>query len=407
VNSACSAGQNRVGPAKTPVWGLAVGWLTLFVVGTDLFVVSPLLPLIAGEFGLSAASAGFSVTLFSLTYMLAAPACGALADRIGRRRVLTCGLLAFAGANLLTAASPGFAWLIASRIAAGAAAASVSPLVYAAIGEAAPAARRATWMAIAVSGLLLALSVGAPIGALLGAAEGWRQPFLLLAGFGIALAIANRTVWPADPPGAAASAADAKPLGMRLLAERLAPTVLWATALYGVYTYLGIGLSAAGFSPAQIARAISLYGVGALAGALLGGQAADRLGTRRTMLAGLVGLAGCVFALGFNLRTEWAADVVLLLASLLAQLFFPAQQASLARDFPARRATILAWNNSALFLGISLGALCGGEVVVHAGFAADTVLCAVIACAAIAAAAARPGRIAKITDDFRTRLTAR
>jgi len=45
---------------------LTVGWLTLFVVGTDLFIVSPLLPAIAAEFGLSAASAGLCATDLSL-----------------------------------------------------------------------------------------------------------------------------------------------------------------------------------------------------------------------------------------------------------------------------------------------------------------------------------------------------
>ena len=71
-------------------------------------------------------------------------------------------------------AAPDFAWLLMSRAAAGIAAAGVTPLLYAAVGETAPAARRATWMAIAVSGLLLSLSVGAPAGALIAASCGWR-----------------------------------------------------------------------------------------------------------------------------------------------------------------------------------------------------------------------------------------
>ena len=48
----------------TPLWRLACGWLTLFVVGTDLFVISPLLPSIATEFDLSATTAGLGVTVF-------------------------------------------------------------------------------------------------------------------------------------------------------------------------------------------------------------------------------------------------------------------------------------------------------------------------------------------------------
>lgn len=373
---------------------LAIGWLTLFAIGTDLFIVSPLLPFIAGEFGLSAARAGLCATAFSITYMVGAPFLGGLADRIGRRRVLTACLCGFALANLLTATAGGFAWLILSRVAAGAAAAGVTPLVYAGVGEAAPPARRATWMALAVSGLLLALSLGAPIGSLIGAAFGWRMPFAMLGGLSLLLAAGNRAAWPAGagaPPSAAPAA-----FGVAL-ALRLAPTVLWATALYGMYTYLGVGLTAAGFSPPQIARAISLYGIAALAGTLLGGHAADGIGARKTMLAGLVGLAACLSALGVNLRAEWSTDMVLMLASLLAQLFFPAQQAALARDYRQRSATVLAWNNSALFFGIALGALIGGEAMNRAGFATIGLLSAEIACAGgvVVALVRRPAPNAK------------
>ena len=43
---------------------LAIAWCTLFVVGTDLFVVSPLLPLIAAQFNLPPARPG-SASRFS------------------------------------------------------------------------------------------------------------------------------------------------------------------------------------------------------------------------------------------------------------------------------------------------------------------------------------------------------
>ena len=66
-------------------------------------------------------------------------------------------------------------------------------------------------------------------------------------------------------------------------------------------------------------------------------------------------------------------------ASTAAQLFFPAQQAGLADDFPAHRATVLAWNNSALFLGISLGSLIGGQAISHVGFTANLRISAAIA----------------------------
>src|SRR5215216_17806 len=119
------------GAGKGPFASLAVGWLTMFVIGTDLFVVSPLLPMVAADYRISAALAGLSVSVFSLTYMVSAPFFGHLADRIGRHRVLVGGLAVFAAANLATAAAESLVVLLASRIVAGSAAAAVSPSVYA------------------------------------------------------------------------------------------------------------------------------------------------------------------------------------------------------------------------------------------------------------------------------------
>jgi predicted MFS family arabinose efflux permease len=60
-------------------------------------------------------------------------------------------------------------------------------------------------------------------------------------------------------------------------------------------------------------------------------------------------------------------------------VFFPAQQAGLVSDFPTRRATVLAWNNSSLFFGIALGSLVGGQIIAHGSFAASLLICAGIA----------------------------
>src|SRR4051812_22872272 len=166
---------------NSPQIGLAVGWLTMFAVGTDLFVVSPLLPMVAGDYRISAALAGLSVTVFSLSYMVSAPFFGHLADRIGRHRVLVGGLAVFTVANLTTAAAESLVVLLASRVVAGSAAAAVSPSVYALVAGAAPPERRARWMALVVSGLLVSLALGAPIGGWAGASFGWGPIFAALA----------------------------------------------------------------------------------------------------------------------------------------------------------------------------------------------------------------------------------
>ncbi len=224
----------------------------------------------------------------------------------------------------------------------------------------------------------MALSFGAPIGLLIAVTFDWPIVFAAIGALSLLLAGANRRVW-RNLPAADRVAASGSSLKTLAVAAQLAPTVLWATALYAMYTYLGEGLSALGFSSDEIARTILFYGCGAIAGTLIGGRMADRCGPRPTCAIGLAALGSCLLLLLVALHLRMFVDWVFGLASLSAQLFFPAQQLRLANGFPSCRAAILAWNNSALFLGISLGSLIGGQAISFSGFDLDLIMAAAIA----------------------------
>jgi predicted MFS family arabinose efflux permease len=359
---------------------LATAWLTMFLVGTELFVISPLLPDIAVDFGLSTAMAGWSVAIFSITYALSAPLLGQFSDRVGRRRVLVSSLLTFAAANFITATAADWPSLLAARAFAGAAAAGISPSVYALVASAAPADRRATWLGITVSGLLVSLALGAPGGALTGGSLGWSSVFTGLACVSVIMAGLNLRAWAEESSPAEPSCPKAPPrLSVRGLMWRLASTIVWSMGVYAVYTYLGAGLTALGFSTGQVAWAILSYGCGAIAGALIGGRAADRFGVKVTTGASLAGLCVCFLLLRLAVDTGVPVEPFLGVCSVVAQLFFPAQQVGLANDFPDQRSTVLAWNNSALFLGIALGSLVGGAAVRQGNFDATLTISAGIA----------------------------
>jgi predicted MFS family arabinose efflux permease len=375
---------------------LAVAWLTMFLVGTELFVFSPLLPVLAADYHIAPALAGLSVTMFSLAYMLTAPLFGYFSDRIGRRRVLICSLLAFALANILTAGAANLPSLFAVRLFAGAAAAGVSPSIYALVGSAAPPDRRATWLGLVVSGLLVSLAIGASAGGVVGVRFGCPPVFLALAGLGLLMVWLNRWVWPCDHDGAVADldAAPRDPLVFSVLVRRLIPMVMWSTGLYGVYTYIGAGLTAVGFSTGQTTAAILLYGCGAIVGVLVGGRVTDRLGVRVTATVSFAGLCACLLLLRLAFDAGRLVEPALGVSSAVAQLFFPAQQAGLANDFPRQRAAVLAWNNSALFLGISLGSLVGGEAMALGSFGVNLIISAGISLAGcIVNAILVPGRL--------------
>ncbi|MEU6486841.1 MFS transporter [Streptomyces sp. NPDC046887] len=98
----------------------------LFLFGTETFLVSPLLPTISDDIGVSEAAAASSVTAYVLAYAVAAPFLGLLSDRFGRRRALLAGTVLFLVSNAAAALSGGLALLVVSRAVAGLAAAAAS-----------------------------------------------------------------------------------------------------------------------------------------------------------------------------------------------------------------------------------------------------------------------------------------
>ncbi|MBV8994201.1 MAG: MFS transporter, partial [Pseudonocardiales bacterium] len=268
--------SSRPERTEVGVGSLVTGFVTLMVLGTDLFVVAPLLPLIARDYTISVGTAGIAVTAFSVAYVAAAPWLGARADRLGRRRLLTIGLLCFAAANVLTGLAPTFAVLIIARVLTGAAAAAVTPSVYALTGQYAPSGRRGGWLAIVGAGLLISLATGAPIGSLTAAATNWHIVFVAIAVLAVLLAVVNRVAW---PPGAPSGGAATAPPGILTKIRAASVTALWGMSIYVLYTYLAAGLGkTAGLSPGAIAVVLVVYGVGAVLGSLGGGRLADRYG---------------------------------------------------------------------------------------------------------------------------------
>src|SRR5262245_45144432 len=180
-----------IAPAAT----LVVGRLTMFLIGTELFLLAPLLPLLVADYRVSPTLAGWCVTAFSLSYMATAPLLGFVADRMGRRPLLVCSLLVLGAADLLTAIAPSLTWLIVARTFAGAAAAGVSPSIYAFVAAAAPPNGRAAWLAFSVSGLLTSLPLGVAVSAEVGATLGWGWVFVALATLNLLFARLNCCIW--------------------------------------------------------------------------------------------------------------------------------------------------------------------------------------------------------------------
>jgi len=116
-------------------------------------------------------------------------------------------------------------------------------------------------------------------------------------------------------------------------------------------------------SPLEAGLAVAAYGSGSLVSWFVGGQTADRLGRRSTMLLSLVGSGLLALGLGFapNLR----AFIILLLGlGFLADLFQPAASA-IVTDLvpPEQRKVGFAGLRLAINLGFAAGLVVGGFLV--------------------------------------------
>jgi predicted MFS family arabinose efflux permease len=366
-------------PAEDTVPGLSAGpvalaWLTQFLVGTDLFVVAPLLPRIAASFDVSAAGTGLLVTVFSVAYVVASPFAGWLSDRWDRATVLVVALVLFSAANLGTALAPGFGVLLAARVVAGVAAAATGPTVYALVSTRARPQVRAQVLAVVGSGLLTALWVGAPAGSLLGRYVGWQAAFVILAAGTLLLALPHAFVWRARPvpaDTAPAAPADAVPPTVahqadrpatRLAISAVAVTTLWAFSVYTLYTFLAVALHTDGRST-DVTWLLAVYGVGAVVGGQVGGRIADRADAVRVTGSALALTALLEVGVALAFPVTWALACTLALFALAAYAFFPAQQRHLVDLFPGRATAVLSWNNSALFVGLSVAGAVGGQIV--------------------------------------------
>jgi DHA1 family inner membrane transport protein len=94
---------------------LAVG---AFGIGTTEFVVTGLLPQIAGTYGVSVPTAGWLATGYALGVMLGAPVMAVAGARAPRKRMLMIAMVLFTAGNLLSAAAPGFGLMLAGRVVA-------------------------------------------------------------------------------------------------------------------------------------------------------------------------------------------------------------------------------------------------------------------------------------------------
>ena len=178
-------------PARPPAYMVVVlGLLTMFgPLSLDLYL--PALPQLADDLATSASAAQLSITACLVGLALGQLVAGPLSDRLGRRRPLMVGLLAYLFASIACALAPSVEVLVALRLIQGLAGAA-GIVISRAIARDLYSGRA---LMIFFSRLLLIAGLAPVIAPILGGQLSrimdWRGIFLVLAGFGAVLLLAG------------------------------------------------------------------------------------------------------------------------------------------------------------------------------------------------------------------------
>lgn len=171
----------------------------------QLYLGIPLVPSIAGEWGVDASTAMSVLSVFGLGYAAGVLLFGALVDRVGARRVMTYGLLAAAVATLAVTLARGTASGYALRALQGLATGAFPPAAFAYVGLHVPIKRRGVVLASLTGGFLAAGGLLQVAGQAVLAVAPWRTAFLIAAGLMALASVAVRLNLRPDPirePGA-------------------------------------------------------------------------------------------------------------------------------------------------------------------------------------------------------------
>ena len=340
----------------------------MFASQAGLLVLSPILPELAHDFGVSTATAGQLRTLSGATGGITAVVLALAPRRPALRTLLSLGATLVAAGSVLSAAAPSFATLAVAQGVIGIGIGVLIAVAITASAEWTAPAERARTLAWAIAGMPAAWVTGMPVAGAV-AAVGWRLSWLALPATTAVVALVLVRLAPPDRGAAAGRrgpAAWRRPDVARFTAAELLANAAWA----GVLTYAGSLLIEGYGAP----RTLVAAGLATTAAAMLPGTF---VGRRRAAGAGIAALATLTLAQAVAVAALGAArpSTGVSLGLLAVMAFLNGWRSVVASAMgmdsaPDDRLTVMAMRAAANQFGYLLGAAAGGLALAAGGFPA-------------------------------------
>lgn len=342
---------------------LATLMFCVFSITTGEFVVGGILPRVATDLDVTVGTAGLLITAYAVGMIVGGPVLTALTAASDRKRLMQILLLIAVIGNGISALAPELPLLLAARVLTALVTSTFfAQAIVVAVSSTSPD-RAGSTVARLVSGMNLALIVGAPIGTVIGGWWGWRASFWVIATaclIGLVLLTLIIDAPTEETPRSAVT--ELRVLRRGPVVSALAVTAVGNVGVLMVFSYVAPLLTGpAGHPLGRLPALILGYGVGAMIGTFIGGALYDR--NPRLFQPLLLGLLAAVLIATWSVAyAPLPTAVAVVVIGALAFAIIPGMQARVMHSAVEAPTLSMAVNASAYQVAAACAGLLGGLI---------------------------------------------
>jgi DHA1 family multidrug resistance protein-like MFS transporter len=340
---------------------------TLLVVMLGYGMALPIMPFYIEKLGAGGRELGWLMAAYSLMQLVCAPLWGVLSDRVGRKPVLTLGVLGYAVTLLMFGLATRFWMLFVARSLSGILSSATMPTAMAYIGDSASEKERSGGMGQLGAAMGIGIVIGPLAGGLL-SAETLALPFFIGAGMAFLAFLLVIFVLPESRPPRPGG-----DQGLRLTRVALRQAVIGPAGVllllifimsFGLTSFQGItGLYVVDkfdFTTRQVGAVwVVMGGMLIVAQGALTGPLTRKFGEPPLIFAGLAG--GALGFVGMSRAVDYPTTLLALgLFTLAIALIGPALNAYISGFAGERQGAVMGLNSAANSLGRVIGPLWAG-----------------------------------------------
>ncbi|EJR79186.1 hypothetical protein IK7_03667 [Bacillus cereus VD156] len=344
---------------------LAVFFTIMFMIGTDIFLISPLLPTLQQVYHVSIELSGWMVSSYALGYAGFALIAGPISDGLNRKKVMVLGMSFFAISTFLCGIAPSFLWMLTFRFLAGVSAAFVSPQVWASIPLLIEKKQIVKAIGIATAGLSISQILGLPLGAYL-ATIYYTMPFYSI---GILSALLVILIYVVLPEIQSVHIGGNKKAILQRYKQLLTDSkvslsyfayFVFQTGNFAAFSFFGVWLSIQfGLQVHEVGTAMLVLGLGNLTGNIFGPRIVIKIGYNLSFYGGII-FTAVLYVLLPHVKNIVLVELLFFALFFVTGILFVLMMRHLQNMSSVARGTGAALANASMYIGQMIGAAIAG-----------------------------------------------